>query len=180
MRTPHACTATITAVLDDAEKIPAMADERTSEGQRHRRDVPIELAHANRVATMGQLSASIAHEINQPIAAAVVNAQAALGWLKANPPDLGRVHLALDHILEAGSRASDVMARIRAFLKREPPRMGKVAINEAIVEVIALTRSEATNHGISVRADLTEGLPAVHGDGVQLRQVILNLVLNAF
>lgn len=179
MRMLHEGTRIITVMLEDAERKIAMADQEIREGEHRHGDVQNELAHANRVATMGLLSASIAHEINEPIAAAVVNAQAALGWLKANPPDLGKVRVALDHIVEAGNRASDVMGRIRAFLKREPSRMGKVAINEAILEVMVLTRSEAARRGISVRADLAENLPPVHGDGVQLRQVILNLVMNA-
>jgi C4-dicarboxylate-specific signal transduction histidine kinase len=106
------------------------------------REVEMELAHANRVATMGQLSASIAHEVNQPIAAAITNAHAALRWLGARPPDLEEVRRGLGRIVQNGNRAGDVIGRIRA-LKKAPPRRDALAINDVIREVIELTRGEA-------------------------------------
>ena len=139
----------------------------------------MELAHANRVATMGQLSASIAHEVRQPLARAVINAQAALRWLGAQPPDLEEVRQALGRIVKEGNRASDVIDRIRALIKKAPPRKDGLDINEAILEVIALTRGEVVKNGVSVETQLAEGLPLIQGDRVQLQQVILNLIINA-
>jgi PAS domain S-box-containing protein len=146
---------------------------------RRYREVEMELAHANRVATMGQLSASIAHEVRQPIAAAVTNAQAALRWLGAQPPDLEEVRQALGRIVKEGNRASDVIGRIRALIKKAPPQKDRVEINEAILEVIALTRGEVVKNGVSVETQLAERLPLIQGDRVQLQQVILNLIINA-
>ena len=143
------------------------------------RKMQMELAHANRVATMGQLTASIAHEVKQPIAAAVTNAEAALRWLEARPPDLEEVRQALDRIVETGRRAGDVVARIRALMRKAPPQKDRVDLNAAIREVIELTRGEAVKNGVSVRAQLADGLPLVHGDRVQLQQVVLNLIINA-
>jgi signal transduction histidine kinase len=128
---------------------------------------------------MGQLTASIAHEVNQPITAAVTNAQAALRWMSAEPPDFGEVSEALAGIIKEGNRASEVIGRIRALIKKAPPRKDAVSINDAILEVVALTRTEAANNGVLVRTQLAEGLPPVQGDRVQLQQVLLNLILNA-
>jgi PAS domain S-box-containing protein len=139
----------------------------------------MELAHANRVATMGQLSASIAHEISQPIGAALSYANAASHWLAAQPPNLEEVRRDLGFIVESGVRASEVIDRIRALVKKAPPRKDKVDINEAILEVVALTQNEMANNSISVRTQLAEALPAIQGDRVQLQQVILNLLINA-
>jgi C4-dicarboxylate-specific signal transduction histidine kinase len=138
-----------------------------------------ELAHANRVTTMGELSASIAHEVNQPIAATVTNAQAALRWLRAQPPDLDEVRASLNRIVEDGNRAGNVIGGIRAFINKVPPRKDRFDLNEAILEMIALTRSEMLKHGISLQTELAPGLPRVEGDRTQLQQVILNLVVNA-
>ena len=138
-----------------------------------------DLAHVNRVATMGQLTASIAHEVNQPIAAAVINAQAALRWLKADPPDLDEARLALGRVIDDGGRAGDVIERIRALVAKAPPRTSRFDLNEAVGDVIALTHSEALKQGVSVRTQLATDLPPVEGDRVQLQQVILNLIVNA-
>jgi PAS domain S-box-containing protein len=143
------------------------------------REVQRELAHANRVATMGQLTASIAHEVNQPIAASVTNAHAALRWLGAQQPNLEEARLALGRIVENGNRAGSVISRIRALIKKAPARNDRVSINDAIREVIELTRAEAVKTGVSVRMQLEDGLPLIEGDRVQLQQVILNLVVNA-
>jgi PAS domain S-box-containing protein len=143
------------------------------------RDMQMQLAHANRVATMGQLSASITHEVNQPITAAVTYALAARRWLSAEPPNFCEVDDALSLIVKEGNRAGEVVGRIRALIKKAPARKDAVAINDAILEVIALTRTEAANNSVSVRTQLTEGLPRVQGDRVQLQQVLLNLIINA-
>jgi C4-dicarboxylate-specific signal transduction histidine kinase len=143
------------------------------------REVQMELAHANRIATMGQLTASIAHEVNQPIAGARINAGAALRFLDRNPPDLAEVRQALPRILRDVIRAGDVIGRIRELVKKSPPRKDSVDLNEAIREVIVLTHSEALKNSVSVHAELAEGLPLVEGDRVQLQQVVLNLIVNA-
>ncbi len=147
--------------------------------ERQYREVQTELAHANRVATMGQLTASITHEVNQPITAAVTNALAARRWLSAEPPDFGEVSEALARIIKEGNRASELIGRIRALIKKAPTRKDAVAINDAILEVVALTRTEAANNGVLVRTQLAQGLPPVQGDRVQLQQVMLNLIVNA-
>jgi PAS domain S-box-containing protein len=138
-----------------------------------------QLAYANRLETMGQLTASIAHEVNQPIAATVTNAEAALRFLSARPPNLDEVRDALDWIVRDGSRAGAVVSRIRNLIKKAPPSDEHADINAAIREVIELTRSEAMKNGVAVRTELVEGLPLVQGDRVELQQVILNLILNA-
>jgi C4-dicarboxylate-specific signal transduction histidine kinase len=141
--------------------------------------VQMELAHANRIATMGQLSASIAHEISQPLGAALSYANAASHWLAAQPPNLEEVRRDLGFIVQSGVQASEVIDRIRALVKKAPPRKDRLEINEAILQVIALAQNEMANNGISVRTQLAEALPAIQGDRVQLQQVILNLLINA-
>jgi PAS domain S-box-containing protein len=164
-------------VVDLTERKRAEAEARESE--RRYRKIETELAHANRVATMGQLSASIAHELSQPIAATITNANTALHWLRAEPLDLEKARQALDRIVKDGGRAGDVIGRIRDLIKKVPPRKDGVEINEAIIEITALTSSEAEKHGVSVRTQLAEDLPVIEGDRVQLQQVILNLLINA-
>jgi C4-dicarboxylate-specific signal transduction histidine kinase len=162
---------------DITDRKRAEAEARDSE--RRYREVQAELAHASRVATMGQLMASIAHEIKQPIAAVVSGAHAGLNWLDARPPDLEEVRQTLGFIVSAGKHASDVMDRIRALMKKTPPQKEDLDINEAVLEVIALTRAEVLKNGVSVRTQLAEGLPVIRADRVQLQQVVLNLIINA-
>ena len=128
---------------------------------------------------MGQLTASIAHEVKQPIGATATNAEAALRWLGARRPNLQEARQALDRIVNDSMRAGDIIDRIRDLIKKAPPRKGGVDINEAIREVIELTRGEAAKSGVSMQTHLPEGLPLIHGDRVQLQQVILNLIVNA-
>ena len=137
------------------------------------------LAHTNRITTMGQLTASIAHEVNQPIAAVVTNAQAALRWLNMQPSEPEEVRQALDRIVKAGRRAGDVISRMRALVRKAPPRKDQLDINDMIREVIALTRSELHSSGILLQTQLEDRLPLVAGDRIQLQQVMLNLILNA-
>ncbi len=138
-----------------------------------------ELAHVNRVTTMGQMTASIAHEVRQPIAGTVASAQAALRWLEAQPPDLEKIRQSLGRIISNGFRASEVIDRIRALVKKAPLRSEQLDLNEVILEVIALTRSEVLRNGVSLRTELANGLPLVRGDRIQLQQVVLNLIMNA-
>ncbi|MBA7477437.1 Adaptive-response sensory-kinase SasA [subsurface metagenome] len=143
------------------------------------RSAQAELAHANRVSTMGQLTASIAHEVNQPIGAIVMNAQAALRWLNAEPPNLERIRQSLDLVVDDGERAGEVVSRIRGLVKKAPPRKEGIDINSAVLDVIALTRSEVLEHGFFLQTDLAADLPLVDGDRVQLQQIVLNLIMNA-
>jgi C4-dicarboxylate-specific signal transduction histidine kinase len=164
------------------EELEQRVVERTSQlmlASEALHEAQTELAHVNRVATMGQLAASIAHEINQPIAAAVTNANSGLLWLAAQPPDLEEARDAFDRIIKAGRQAGEVIGRIRALIKKTPPRKDDLEINEAILEVVALTRGEVVKNGISLQTRLAAGLPLVQGDRVQLQQVILNLIINA-
>jgi len=147
--------------------------------ERQYREMQGELAHANRVATMGQLTASIAHEVKQPIGAAVSYAQAALRFLARRPPELQEVREALEAIVETGHRAGEIVDRISGLIKKAPPRKECLDINADIHEVIELTRGESVKNGITMQADLADGLPLIAGDRVQLQQVILNLIVNA-
>jgi C4-dicarboxylate-specific signal transduction histidine kinase len=155
------------------------AEAEARENEQRYRKAELELAHANRVATMGQLTSSIAHEVKQPIGAAVGNAQAALGFLARRPPELKEVREALEAIVETGHRAGEIVDRIRELIKKAPPRKECLDINAGIREVIELTRSELVKSGISMQADLADSLPLLKGDRVQLQQVILNLIVNA-
>src|SRR5262249_23545208 len=125
--------------------------------KRHR-ELEMELAHANRLATMGQLTASIAHEVNQPLGASITNAQAALRWVQAKEPDLGEVRQALDQIVRAGNRAADVVARVRRMAKKAPAQDVDVSLNDEIDEIVAITHGEAAKHGVSVWTQLTPNL----------------------
>jgi C4-dicarboxylate-specific signal transduction histidine kinase len=147
--------------------------------ERQQGQLQTELAHANRVATMGQLSASIAHEVKQPIASTVINAQAALHFLERRPPHLEQAQRVLAELIQDGMRASDIVDRIHALFKKAPSGKERLDINAAIRGVIELTRNEATANSVSVQLDLAQGLPLIEGDRVQLQQVILNLILNA-
>jgi C4-dicarboxylate-specific signal transduction histidine kinase len=139
----------------------------------------MELAHANRVATMGQLSGSIAHEINQPIAAVIANASAGLRWLGAQQPDLDEVRQALGRVVRDGTRAGEVIGGIRALVKKVPPRREILDINQCVREVIALTQTETQRNAVRLQSRLADDLPLVSADRVQLQQVMINLIINA-
>ena len=143
------------------------------------REAQAELAHVNRVTTMGQLAASIAHEVNQPLAASVTNAHAGLRWLGLQPPNLEEVREALAAIVTDSNRASDVINRMRALIKKAPARKDGLQINEVILEVTALMRGELVKSGVSLNTQLAQGLPLIQGDRVQLQQVLVNLIMNA-
>ena len=152
---------------------------RADQAEAALRQVQAELAHVTRVTTLGELAASIAHEVNQPIAAVVTNAEAALRFLGRHPPDLEEVREGLHSIIKDANRAGDVIGRIRELMKKAPPRKDRMDINEAIHEVIELTRGQAVKSGASVQTALGEGLPLIEGDRVQLQQVALNVIINA-
>jgi PAS domain S-box-containing protein len=154
-------------------------EQAARESEKRYAEVQMELVHANRIATMGQLSASIAHELNQPIGATLNNASAGLRWLSKEPADLEKARQAFNRIFANGNRVSEIIDRMRALFKKAPLRKEEMDINGAILEVIALTRGEVVKNGISVQSHLEEGLPLIQGDRVQLQQVILNLIINA-
>jgi PAS domain S-box-containing protein len=164
-------------VLDLSELKRAEAEAR--ENERRYREALMEIAHSNRVTTMGELTASIAHEISQPIAATVANARAGLNWLGARPPNLEEVGQTLGWIISDGMRASEIISRIRALVKNAPPQKEELEINQLVGEVMTLTRSEVLKNGVTVRTQFAEGLPSVQADRVQLQQVVLNLIINA-
>ena len=137
-----------------------------------------ELAHITRVMTMGELAASIAHEINQPLSAIVSNGSACLRWLAGESPNLGEASEAARRIVRDATRAGDVITRIRAFLRKTDTEKTRLDINQIIKEVVLLTRDEAARRAAVLRLDLADDIPTVLGDRVQLQQVILNLVMN--
>ena len=143
------------------------------------RQLETDLAHMNRLSMMGELSASLAHEIKQPITAARNNARAAMNFLEKQPPDLGEVREALDCVVGDADRAANIIDRIRDHIRKTPPRKLHFDLNEAIHEVIELARGAIIKNGVSVQTRLAGELFPVQGDRVQLQQVVLNLILNA-
>jgi signal transduction histidine kinase len=137
-----------------------------------------ELAHVSRVMTLGELTASISHEVNQPIAAIVTNGQVCLRLLALEMPRPDDLRTAVERIVRDANRASEVIQRIRALAKRSEPQMDSLDINEVIREAIPLVQREVFNHGASLRAELASALPPVLGDRVQLQQVVINLLIN--
>jgi PAS domain S-box-containing protein len=142
------------------------------------RQAQSDLAHISRVTTMGELTASLAHEVNQPIAAAVTNANTCLRWLAADTPNLEEARAAVTRIVKDGTRAAEIIKRIRLLFKKGTLERESVDLNEVIREMIALLRSEATRYSISFRTELAPDLPQIVGDRVQLQQVLMNLMLN--
>jgi signal transduction histidine kinase len=156
------------AVMDITER--KRADEALRKAQAN-------LAHVTRLTTVGELTASIAHEVTQPISAIVMNANTCMRWLNSNPPDLDEARAATSRIIRDGSRGAEVIARIRRLLKRSPPVKVRLNINDVIQETIALARMDL--HGTALQMELADGLPEVTADRVQLQQVLLNLTVNA-
>src|ERR1700739_4861410 len=150
--------------------------KRAEEALRH---AHAELAHVARVTTMGELMASLAHEVNQPIAAAVTNANTCLRWLAAGTPNLKEARAAATRIVKDGTRAAEIIKRTRLLFKKNPPEQELVDVNEVIREMMVLLRSETIRYNISVRTELDADLPHVMGDRVQLQQVTMNLMINA-
>jgi C4-dicarboxylate-specific signal transduction histidine kinase len=143
------------------------------------REAQADLAHVSRVTTMGELCASLAHEVSQPIAAAVANAEACLNWLARDTPNLEKARESAMRILEDGTRAAEIIGRIRLFFKKGTPQRELVDVNEVIQELIVLLRSHITRYVISVRMELAADLPQIRGDRVQLQQVMMNLMMNS-
>jgi PAS domain S-box-containing protein len=142
------------------------------------REAQANLARVSRVTTMGELTASLAHEIRQPIAAAVTNAKTCLRWLGRDQPNMAEAREAAARIIKDVTRASDIISRIRLLFKKGPPQRESLDVNEVIQEMIALLRSEANRYSISIRGELANDLPNIMADRVQLQQVLMNLMLN--
>ncbi|MGY8665689.1 ATP-binding protein [Bradyrhizobium sp. UFLA05-109] len=147
--------------------------------ERQYREVQTELAHANRVAVIGQLTASIAHELRQPLGSVDVNGSAGLRWLAMQPPDLREAKLCFERAVESARRGGDIISGLMDLTRKQPIKKEPVDINEAIQEVIVLTHGEAGKHGVSLRTQLAPRLAHVEGDRLQLQQVVLNLTVNA-
>ena len=141
--------------------------------------VQAELARISRVTTLGELTAAIAHEVNQPLTGLVNSANACLRWLAGDPPNIDAARRSIQRMVKDGSRAGEVIGRIRAMVRKSPPRKDSLNINDMIVEVIALVPSEIQRNNISLKTTLSEDVPLVLGDRIQLQQVILNLLMNA-
>jgi C4-dicarboxylate-specific signal transduction histidine kinase len=143
------------------------------------REARADLVRINRVTAMGELTASLAHEVNQPIAAAITDANTCLRWLMRDPPDLGEAREAASRTTRDATRAAEIISRVRQLFKKGTPQRELVHINEVIQEMVVLLRSEAARYSISVRTDLAADLPHVTGDRVQLQQVLMNLIMNS-
>jgi signal transduction histidine kinase len=156
-----------------------ITDRKRAEQERERlHQLEADFARINRVTTLGELTASLAHEINQPIGAAAANASACVRWLSASTPNIEEARSAARRIVNDANRAAEIIQRIRLLFKKGAPRQEPVDINEVMTEIVALARAEASRCGVSIRRDLARGLPPVHGDRVQLQQVVMNLVMN--
>jgi PAS domain S-box-containing protein len=154
------------------------ANIRADHAEEELRKAQMELAHVTRVTTLGELAASIAHEVNQPLAAVVANAEACLRWLDRVTPDLDAARRSVEWIIDDGNRASEVIRRVRALANKTSLEKGPLDINDVIREVIALVQRELIRHLVSLRMELAPALPMICGDRVQLQQVMINLVMN--
>jgi len=154
------------------------AAEKLRASEQRLLDAQMELAHVNRVTTTGQLAASIAHEVNQPLAGVIANAEACLRWLDRGTPDLDAARRSAEWIIDDGNRAGEVIRRVRALANKTEIEKVPLDVNEIIREVITLVQRELISHRVSLRMELAPALPTVLGDRVQLQQVIINLVMN--
>lgn len=160
----------LVAVVDISDRLRAQDELRKAEAN---------LAHAARISTLGELMASIAHEVNQPLAAIVTNGEAGLRWLKRAEPDLGEVDTALRRMISDGQRASEIIARTRALATRAAPDRVPLSINALVRESVQLIQRELASHDVLLRLELSSGLPDVSADRVQIQQVVINLLVNA-
>ena len=165
----------ITALMEIKRRV----EESRNRAEEALRQAQAGLAQVNRVITMGELTASLAHEVNQPIAAAVTDARTCLRWLTRDQPDLEEARAAASRVVTDATRASDIINGIRSLLKKGSPRRELSDVNEVIQEMVVLLRSEATRYSVLVRTELAENLPQVMGDRVQLQQVLMNLMMNS-
>jgi len=177
-REPRSPTLREQDVIEQITHLASIAIER-EQAEERLRQAQADLARVSRVTTMGELTASVAHEVNQPIAAAVTNANACLRWLAGDIANLEEARAAATRIVRDGTRAAEIISRIRLLFKKGTPQRELVDVNEVIRETIALLRSEATRYSISVRTEPAANLPQIMGDRVQLQQVLMNLIMNS-
>jgi PAS domain S-box-containing protein len=157
-----------------------VTQRRQAEKERERlRQIQADLAHMNRATTMGELTVSLAHEINQPIAAAITDANTCLRWLKRDQPDLEEAREAASRVVKDATRAAEIVSRVRLLFKKGTPQRERVDVNDVIQEMIVLLQNETLRYSISVKIELTPDLPRIMGDRVQLQQVLLNLMINS-
>ena len=149
------------------------------EDRKRAEELQADLAHVNRVSILGELSASLSHELKQPIAAAMLSANTTLEWLNRDEPNLERARETTSRILKYGIRATDIIDRLRSLYKKTPLKHELIDVNEVIGEMAVLLRDEANRYGVSIRTDFAADLPKVMADRVQLQQVLMNLMLNA-
>jgi PAS domain S-box-containing protein len=152
--------------------------EGRKRAEQEREQLRSDLAHVNRVSTMGELAASISHEIKQPITAAIVHANTVLEWLRRDPPNVTRANQTALEIIEDGTRASEIIDRLRSLYRKSPPKRELIVVNAVIAEMVGILRVEATRHAVSIRMDLADNLPNIIADRVQIQQVLMNLMLN--
>jgi C4-dicarboxylate-specific signal transduction histidine kinase len=167
-------------MTDNAQFVGALMDvtaARRAESRLH--EAHAQMAHVARVTSLGALSASIAHEVNQPLAAIVSHGEASLRWLNRDDPRLDEVEASIRHVIANGKRASEVVQRVRGLTGKTERHKSALNLNHLIEEVVPLVRSEATRNRALLRLDLAEDLPAIHGDPIELQQVIINLIINA-
>jgi signal transduction histidine kinase len=177
-REPRSPTPQERNVIEQVTHLASIAIER-EQAEERLRQAQAELERVSRVTTMGELTASLAHEVNQPITAAVTNANACSRWLAHDIPNLEEARAAATRIVRDGTRAAEIVSRIRLLFSKGTPQRELVDVHEVIRETIALLRSEATRDSISVRTELAANLPQIMGDRVQLQQVLMNLIMNS-
>jgi PAS domain S-box-containing protein len=175
----HAVARAARDASGDVELVGAVTDvTATKRAEEKLHNTQAELAHITRLTTLGELTASIAHEVNQPLAAVVANAEACLGWLDRETPDLNAARRSVEWVIDDGIRASEVVRRVRALANKTDTEKVPLDINDVVREVVTLMQRELISHRISLRTELAPATPKILGDRVQLQQVIINLVMN--
>jgi signal transduction histidine kinase len=165
-------------VIEQITHLASIAVER-KQSEEALRQAQAELAHATRVTTLGELTASIAHEVNQPLAGVVSSGNACMRWLASEPPNIEKARQSVDRIIRDANRASEVVARVRSLAKKAPLQKGWLNLNDMVLETTALTRMEVAQHRASLSTQLSDAGPLVWADRIQLQQVIINLIMNA-
>ena len=167
-------TLLITGLMEMKRRV----EQSRNQAEEALRQAQSDLARVSRVTTMGELTAALAHEVNQPIAAAATDANTCLRWLNRDQPDVGEAREAASRVVKDATRAAEIISRVRLLFKKGAPQRESVDINEIIREMITLMRSDVTRHSISVRTELGEDIPPIMADRVQLQQVLMNLMIN--
>jgi signal transduction histidine kinase len=157
-----------------------ITERKSAEQEREKlRQLEADLAHTNRVSTLGEMAASLAHEIKQPISAAITSANSCIEWLAHEPPNLNRARAAVARIDKYGNRAAEIIDRIRSLYKKSPPQRELVDVNGIVQEILTLLNGEASRHSVAIHTELAAELPEIVADRVQLQQVFMNLMVNA-